>query len=101
MATYEELFNLRTDSALKNRVTTACIIAAETVMNELDTVENHANRLLWAKAVFANPSGEANRMFMAILAANSAATVAAIQGATDAAIQANVDDHVDLFADGS
>ena len=101
MATYEELYNLRTDSALKNKVTTACIMAAETVMNELVTVDNHANRLLWAKAVFANPKGEATRMFMAILAANAAADVAVIQAATDVAIQTNVDDHIDLFADGS
>ncbi len=101
MATYEELYGLRNDSALKNRVTTACIMAAETVMNELVTVDNHANRLLWAIAVFANPSGEANRMFMAILAANGAADVSLIQAATDAAIQTNVDDHIDLFADGS
>ena len=101
MATYEELYGLRTDSALRNRVTTACIIAAETVMLELDTVDNHVNRLLWAKAVFANPSGEAKRMFMAILAANESATVVVIQSATDAAIQTNVDDHIDLFADGS
>ena len=101
MATYEELYTLRTDSALKNRVTTACILAAEAVMLEDGGTANHANRLLWAKAVFANPKGEADRMFMAILAANSAATVANIQSATDAAIQTNVDDHIDLFADGS
>ena len=100
MATYEELYNLRTDSALRNRVTTACIIAAETVMNELVTVDNHANRLVWAKSVFANPSSEADRMYMAILAANAGSDVAVIQTATDVAIQANVDSHVDLFADG-
>jgi hypothetical protein len=101
MATYEELYSLRNDSALKNKVTVACIVAAETVMNELVSVDNHANRLLWAKAVFANPKGEADRMFSAILAANSASDVAVIQAATDAAIQTNVDDHIDLFADGS
>ena len=101
MATYAELYDLRNDSALKNRVTTACIIAAETIMNEDVGTMNHVNRLLWAKAVFANPSSEAERMFMAILAANSAATVANIQNATDVAIQGNVDDHIDLFADGS
>lgn len=101
MATYEELYNLRTDSALKNRVTTACIIAAEAVMLEDGGTANHANRLLWARAVFANPENEAERMFMAILAANSGLTKAAIQGATDSAIQTNVDDHIDLFADGS
>jgi len=101
MATYAELYALRNDSALRNRVVTACIMAAETVMNELDTVPNNANRLIWAKAVFANPNAEADRMFMAILAANSGADVSVIQGATDAAIQTNVDDHIDLFADGS
>ncbi len=101
MASYSELYDLRNDSALKNRITTACIIAAETVMNELATVPNNVNRLIWAKAVFANPKGEANRMHMAILAANQSASVAQIQSATDAAIQTNVDDHVDLFADGS
>ena len=101
MATYDELYSLRNDSALKNRVTTACIMAAEAVMLEDGGTANHVNRLLWAKAVFANPGSEANRMFMAILAANAAATVAVIQAATDAAIQANVDSHIDLFADGS
>ena len=100
MATYEELFSLCNDSALRNKVTSAVIIAAETVMNELDTAPNHANRLLWAKAVFANPRAETDRMFWALLAANKDATVANIQAATDAAIQTNVDDHVDLFADG-
>lgn len=102
MATYEELYSLSTtDSALRNRVTAACIMAAETVMLEDGGTLNHANRLLWAKRAFANPKGEANLMFMAILAANAAATVAVIQAATDAAIQTNVDDHIDLFADGS
>ncbi len=101
MATYEELYDLRTDSSLKNKVTMACVISAESVMNELATVPNHANRLLWAKAVFANPAGEADRMYMAILAANSGLTVSQIQGATDSAIQTNVNDHIDLFADGS
>ena len=101
MATYEELYNLRNDSALKNRVTSAVIIAAELVTNEDGATPNNASRLLWAKAVFANPRGEATRMYMAILAANSGAPVSAIQNATDAAIQANVNDHINLFADGS
>ena len=100
MAAYTELYDLRTDSALRNRVTVAVIVAAETVMNELDTVPNHTNRLVWAKLVFASPSTEAERMFMAVLSANADITVAQIQGASDTAIQANVDEHIDLFADG-
>lgn len=100
MATYEELFSLRNDSTLKNKVTSAVVIAAETVMNESGATDNHANRVIWAKAVFVSPTAEANRMFWAVLAANSGAAVGAITGASDSAIQANVDDHIDLFADG-
>lgn len=101
MATYEELFSLRNKSELKNKVVAAVIISAEEIMAELDTVPNHTNRLLWAKDVFASPDTEANRMFMAVLAANKDAEIAQILGASDAAIQTNVDDHVDLFATGS
>jgi hypothetical protein len=100
MATYAELYGLKNDSALRNRVLTACVIAAEAVMNEVDTTSNHANRLIWAASVFASPVSEADRMFMAVLAANEDATVTQIQGASDAAIQTNVDNHVDLFATG-
>lgn len=100
MASYPELYGLKNDSALRNRVMVACIIAGEGIMDESGTTPNHANRLLWAASVFANPATEANRMFMAVLAANKDYTVAQIQGATDAAIQTNVDAHVDLFATG-
>lgn len=106
MATYEELFGLHNDSALKNRVTPACIIAAETIRAGDDTVDppwdqtNNTNRLIWAAAVFDDPRREANRMFWALLAANKDLTVAQIQAATDAAIQSNVSTAVDLFATG-
>lgn len=100
MATYQELYGLHNDSTLKNKVVAACIIAAETVMAEIDTTPNHADRLLWAAAVFASPQIEASRMYWAVLAANKDAPVAAIRSASDGAIQTNVDAHVDLFATG-
>lgn len=100
MATYAELYNLRNDSALRNKVVVAVIVAAETIMNEDGGTANHANRLIWAGSVFANPGFEADRMFMAVLAANSDLTVTQIQEASDAAIQTNVDAHIDLFATG-
>ena len=98
MATYSELYDLRANSALKNRITIACIIAAEAIRTEAPTTTNNANRLVWAKAVFANPDGEANRMLMALLAQNAGLTVAQIQGATDAAIQTGVNNAVNVFA---
>lgn len=98
MATYKELYGLHNDSALRNRVLVACIVGAEGVMNELDTTPNYANRLLWAASVLASPRTEADRMFMAVLAANKDASVEVIRAAADELIQANVDDHIDLFA---
>lgn len=101
MATYVELFELRSDSTLRNRVAVAMIVAAETIRNEDGGTANHANRLLWAKAVFEGSLSQAADMLAAVVAANKDATVAAITTATDAAIQANVDAAVDIFATGS
>lgn len=98
MATYTELYDLNSESALKNRVLVACLIAAETVMNEADTVPNHANRLIWAKNVFENPNYESQRMYWALLAANNALSTTQIKNATDAAILTEVEAHIDLFA---
>lgn len=100
MATAEELFGLRNDSALRNRVMSEVLIAAEGVVGESDTTPNHTNRLVWAKRVFVDPDRETGPMFMALLAASSDLTVVQIQGATDAQILVSVGDHVDLFADG-
>lgn len=98
MATYTELHSLRNDSALRNRVMVACIVSAEAIMVEDGGTPNNANRRIWAASVFASPIAEANRMYMAVLAANKDLAISAIQGASDAQIQTNVDDHIDLFA---
>ena len=100
MATYIELFNLRDDSDLRNKTAVAVVVAAEQVRLEADTTPNHANRLLWSKAVFENPIEEATRMLWVLLAGNKSLTVAQIKGASDIAMQTKVDAAVDLFAVG-
>ena len=100
MATYTELFDLRNDSTLKNKITVACIVAAETIRTESGATPNHANRMLWAKDVFANPGLESDRMLMAVLAQNKNATVAQITSASDATIQTAVNTAIDVFAIG-
>lgn len=96
MATYAELFEQRNNSSLKNKVTTAVIIAAEAIraLDPADTVP----RIAWAKTAFENPADEANRMLMAVLAANKDATVPQIENASDMVIQTQVDAAVDIFA---
>lgn len=98
MATYAELLSAASNDALRQKVRVACVISAEKVRTEAGTVTNHAERLAWAKSVFANPEAEGNRMIWAVLAQNANATSAAIIGATDAAVQSAVDAAVDVFA---
>lgn len=101
MATYAEIYDLTAHSALRNRVTVACTVAAYAINGEDAATPNHTNRLIWAARVFADPTAEAQRMYPVILAANAAATVAQITGAADADILAAVQGVVNLFATGA
>lgn len=101
MATYTELRQLFGDGDLKNRVEVACIVAAETIRTEGAEVDNHANRLVWARQAFNSPGAARDGMLKALLAVNKAVSVEAIQAVTDAALQTLVDAAVDIFADGS
>lgn len=101
MATYQELFDLRRNQELLDKVTVALIVAAETVFAEGGGTVNHANRLIWAREASINPRGMASVFMSAVLAANKAATVPNISGAPDATIQTNVDGVINNFADGN
>jgi hypothetical protein len=101
MATYNELRSLFTHGELRNRIEVACIIAAEAIRTEDVGVDNHPNRLVWAKAAFENPNAIRDHMLMALLAANKNTAVEAITSVSDSALQTLVDAAVDVFADGS
>ncbi|MFS2027071.1 hypothetical protein [Massilia sp. CT11-137] len=98
MATYVELLNASANDMLRQKVRVACVIAAEKVRTEATGTTNHAARMAWAKAVYANPEAEGNRMVWAVLAQNAGVTLAQIIGATDATVQTAVDAAVDVFA---
>ena len=59
MATYDELLLAAENEALNKRIRVACVIAPDAVCNELVSVTNHANRMLWAKSVFQNQPTDA------------------------------------------
>jgi hypothetical protein len=101
MATYVELLSASQNPNLADRVKVACVIAAETIRVEVGTTPNHANRLLWAKGVFVDPSTSAARMLWAVLAQNAGVPLATIIGASDATVQNAVNGAVDVFANGS
>lgn len=101
MATYDELLTASGNTALINKIRVAVVVAAEIVRTEAGSVSNHTNRLLWAKAVYADPVREAQRMMWAVLAQNRAFTLAQITSADDATVQSAVNAAVDVFANGS
>lgn len=98
MATYAELLTASANDVLVQKIRVAVVISAEKIRTEATGTTNHANRLIWAKAAYANPELEAKRMVWAVLAQNAAATYAAIIGASDATVQTAVDAAVDVFA---
>ena len=95
MATYADLFALRNNADLRNKVAVAVIVKAQDLAASVPTTNEKA----WISKAFASPSGEATRVFSAVLAANKDLTVAQISAATDVAIQTNVDAIVAIFVD--
>jgi hypothetical protein len=103
MATYDEMLALATGSAgsaLAARVQVAVVISAIKISTELSTVDNHANRVKWARETFKNSAGAARDVLWYVIGANAAATSAAIAAASDALIQTNVDAAVNALAQG-
>ncbi len=100
MATYSEIFDLRRNQILLDKVTVAIIVAAETVYAEAGGVTNHTNRLIWAREASIKPRRMAEVFMSSVLAANKDKTRANIIAATDIAIQTDVDAVIDDFADG-
>lgn len=92
MATYAELYNLRSDTALRNKVRVAVAKKAQALV---DLATPTQGQLAWASQALTNPDAVADQIFNYVLVVNSAATAAQIQAATDAAIQTNVNAAVD------
>lgn len=101
MATYRELNDLVRNEELRDKITAACVVASDVIRTEDGGSANHANRVIWAKKVLANPKLEAEKVIPLVIAANKDATAANIAGASDTAIQNNVNAVIDFIADGS
>ena len=88
MATYDELYALRSNTALRNRIRVAVTKKAQALI-ALAAPSNA--QLVWARDALNSPESKADAIFAYLLAANSAATVSQIETATDATIQGHVD----------
>ena len=97
MATYLELFTLRSDSNLQDKITIAVIKKAQSL---LDKTTPTANEVTWAAEAISNPSIKAKSLINYILAVNDGLTVSQIKEASDVSIQTNVDSAVDALIVG-
>lgn len=97
MATYAELRSLFSDSDLRNKMSVAVVIAANTIaQGSTFTDAEYA----WAQRAFQSPDREADKVLLIALAENSMATVAQIQGASDATLQASANSAVAVLSRG-
>lgn len=98
MATYTELADLESNGTLRNKIRTAVLIKAQTL---IDLASPTAAQLAWASDAIANVEAQTTKLFRYVLAASSSATAAQIQNATDATIQTNVNAAVDKLITGN
>jgi len=97
MATYTEIFDLRRNSDLRNKIVVAVAVKAAAI---LDSATPTAAQVTWAKQAIANPMGQADDLLVYVLAKNAALTAAQITGASDAAIQTAVNGAIDKIISG-
>ncbi len=101
MATYAEIYEISsTNTELLNKVTVACLVAADQIRAESTGTANHDNRLIWAKETLENPPVAGKKLLPAVLVQNTGVSAAGIIGASDAAIQGAVNTAINLFATG-
>lgn len=92
MATYAELYDLRQDAALRNKVAVAVTIKAQTIF---DLASPTAKQLAWAALAISGPDELAIQYLKYLMAKNAASTVAQINAASDATVQAAINALVD------
>lgn len=96
---YVDIFTtMHSDCDLWKKAEVACFKAAADILNEDAGTANHANRVTWANAVFANPTAKAAEMRYKILL--NTTIQANLSSSTDNDVQFVVNGLIDSFATG-
>jgi hypothetical protein len=93
-------YNLAYSGQLPKRVCAACWTSAAYILNEDSGTTNHANRVLWAKAVLQEDVGGTMIKRLTIDCAQNSTIAAAGEAAQDSDIQWVVDSRINYYADG-
>lgn len=97
MATYSELFDLRSSStltALRKRILVSTLIKAQAIAEEQTPSQTKKE---WAKHALSDPQHYETIILHYILSDNSSATVAQIENASDSLVQTAVNSAVDAL----
>lgn len=97
MATYQEIYDLRTDSGLKNRITVAVAVKAAEL---LETAVTTPQQVQWAVEALRNPGSKADELFLFMLASGKGRSVVEITSMPDQQVQNKVDKAVDKIIAG-
>lgn len=98
MATYLEIYALRVDTNMIQKLTTAILVACNTVRTEASNVPFHQNRVAWAQHAIKEPEAFASKALGLLLAQNKELTVAQINAVSDANLQTAVDGLINTLA---
>ncbi len=95
MATYIELFNLRSNPLIRNKIQVALAIKSNAILQEATP---SPERLAFAEAALRNPESKLDEAMWFLFAANKDVDEAVIIASTDTTIQTHVDSYVDDVA---
>lgn len=96
MATYNQIFALKENAILREKVTVAVAKAAQDVMNEGEAAPDHEKRAIWAAGALREAEHMAEMMMWAVL--GNAAIQAAGEAAPDGDVQYVVNGLINIFA---
>lgn len=97
MATYTELFDLKSESELRNKIAVAVMIKAQAYINGATPT---TDELSWSSRVLVETISEADKLLLYLLGVNNAQDTSTITGASDLVIQNQVDTAVDALVAG-
>lgn len=97
MASYQELYDLRSNTDFSNKIAVAVVVKAQALISGGTPT---TDELTWASKALSNPHTKAQELWGYVVAANKNATIQQIIDATDTAIQTNVDEAADALIAG-
>lgn len=97
MAEYIELYDVRANTTLMNRLTVASMISAQRLIDKVTPTVDEIN---FATDVLANPDNTAGSVMNYVIGKNNTSSISQILTASDTVLQSQVDTAIDAIIAG-